>query len=82
MHAFVPAPDLIKSYQSTFAKANQNDRIVNTTNYKLKANFGTAAPQKNAFGERQKHSTQELLTEQPILIDDLEVNILKRLKDK
>ena len=73
---------MLQSYQSTFARANQNERIVNTTNYKLKASFGTAAPQKNAFEERKKYNTQDLLTEQPILIDDLEVNILKRLKDK
>lgn len=46
-NAFVPSADLLKTYQSTFEKANQNERIVNTTNYKLKANFGQPATKSN-----------------------------------
>ena len=80
---FVPSPDLLQSYQSTFTKANQNQRIVNTTNYKLKANFQVPAPSKNMVQvSRVNPPLPQKIKEQPILVEDVEETILKRLKGK
>lgn len=77
-NSFVPAPDLLQSYQETFSRANQNERIVNTTNYKLKANFSRSPPPRN----ESRRQIDSCLLDQPVVLENREEVILHRLKEK
>lgn len=64
---FVPSTELLRSYQQTFSRANQDQRITNTKNYKLEANFSTPAPQRNAASGREERGK---LLEEAIIVED------------
>lgn len=74
---FLPAPELIKSYQNTFEKTNQHSAITNTTNYKLKAHFSNPVNQKNSF---QTEIGRGEFKDRPIHVENREAIIFEQLR--